>query len=92
MLAKAELPKITSGWEKYTAELVPEKTVDDARLVLLAHGIGRIGIDMVSLFPRNTFKNRPNGLRTDLAQTIDDLNPKFVRFPGGCLVHGDGIR
>ena len=91
VLAKAELPKMTSGWEKYTAELVPKKTVDDARLVLLAHGMGRIGLDMVSLFPRSTFKNRPNGLRADLAQTIADINPKFVRFPGGCLVHGDGI-
>ena len=63
----------------------------DARLVLQLHVKGRIGIDMVSLFPRNTFKNRPNGLRADLAQAIADLKPQFVRFPGGCLVHGDGI-
>jgi alpha-L-arabinofuranosidase len=43
------------------------------------------------LFPEKTFKNRPNGLREDLAQTISDLRPKFIRFPGGCLVHGDGL-
>ena len=46
---------------------------------------------MVSLFPERTFKNRPNGLRADLAQAIADLQPKFMRFPGGCLVHGDGL-
>jgi alpha-L-arabinofuranosidase len=46
----------------------------------------------VSLFPERTFRNRPNGLRADLAQAIADLNPKFVRFPGGCLVHAAGIR
>lgn len=90
-LAKATIPAITSGWEKHTAELRPSRTVNDARLVLLAHGKGRIALDMVSLFPRETFKQRPNGLREDLANAIAALNPKFVRFPGGCLVHGDGI-
>ncbi len=91
VLAKAELPTINTSWKKYTAELKPKKTVDDARLVLLAHGKGRIGIDMVSLFPRNTFKGHPNGLRADLAQAIADIKPRFMRFPGGCLVHGDGL-
>ena len=91
VLARAELPVLSSSWKKYTAELKPNKTVDDARLVLLAHGKGRIGIDMVSLFPRNTFRGHPNGLRADLAQTIADIKPRFMRFPGGCLVHGDGI-
>ena len=91
VLAEAELPVITSSWEKYAVELTPNQTVDDARLVLLAHGKGRIGIDMVSLFPRKTFKGHPNGLRADLAQAIADIKPRFMRFPGGCLVHGDGI-
>ena len=48
-------------------------------------------MDMISLFPQKTFKNRANGLRADLAQTIADLHPRFVRFPGGCVVHGDGL-
>jgi alpha-L-arabinofuranosidase len=46
---------------------------------------------MISLFPEKTFKLRPNGLRADLAQVIADLKPRFMRFPGGCLVHGDGL-
>jgi alpha-L-arabinofuranosidase len=46
---------------------------------------------MISLFPENTFKNRKNGLRADLAQVIADMKPRFVRFPGGCVAHGDGL-
>ena len=46
-------------------------------------------VDMVSLFPQDTFKGRKNGLRKDLAQTLADLKPQFVRFPGGCVAHGN---
>lgn len=91
ILAQQELPTVDASWRQYTAELKPSKSTADARIVLLVKHKGRIGIDMVSLFPRKTFKGRPNGLRADLAQVIADLKPKFVRFPGGCLVHGDGI-
>ena len=46
---------------------------------------------MISLFPEKTFMNRPNGLRADLAQAIADIHPRFIRFPGGCVAHGDGL-
>src|SRR5690606_13180304 len=52
---------------------------------------GKVDLDMVSLFPENTFHKRKNGLRSDLAQTIADMKPRFVRFPGGCVAHGNGI-
>ena len=45
-------------------------------------------LDVISLFPRNTFKTRPNGLRADLAELLADLKPAFMRFPGGCVVEG----
>jgi len=48
-----------------------------------------VAVDMVSLFPQDTFMGRKNGLRKDLAQTLADLKPQFVRFPGGCVAHGD---
>lgn len=78
-------------WKQLTATLTASQTVADARLVVLAKAPGLIALDEISLFPRNTFKDRKNGLRADLAQTIADLHPKFMRFPGGCLVHGDGL-
>ena len=46
---------------------------------------------MVSLFPEKTFRNRPGGLRNDIATLIADLKPKFMRFPGGCLVHDGSL-
>jgi alpha-L-arabinofuranosidase len=91
LLAEARLSAPTAAWKKVSAILAPTVTDPDARLVVLAGGPGKVAFDMVSLFPEKTFHNRPNGLRPDLAQVIADLHPKFVRFPGGCLVHGDGI-
>lgn len=91
-LAETSLQVKGREWRRLTAKLKPTKTVHDARLVLLAHETGCIALDMVSLFPEKTFRSRPNGLRSDLAQVLADLKPKFVRFPGGCLVHGGGVR
>jgi alpha-N-arabinofuranosidase len=78
-------------WEKYTATITTTLSDDSARLVIVAKAKGKIALDVVSLFPQKTFKNRANGLRADIAQAIADLKPKFMRFPGGCLVHGDGV-
>jgi len=90
-LGEATFTTTSKDWKKYAATITVNQSQDSASLVLLAKAKGKIAIDMVSLFPQNTFKNRANGLRADLAQTIADLKPKFMRFPGGCLVHGDGL-
>ena len=45
-------------------------------------------MDMISLFPDDTWKKRPGGLRADLVQLLADLKPGFLRFPGGCIVEG----
>ncbi|MDR0544774.1 MAG: carbohydrate binding domain-containing protein [Odoribacteraceae bacterium] len=78
-------------WKKYKTTLVAGKNASNAVLVIIPRGNGRVELDMISLFPRNTFKQRENGLRADLARAIADLKPRFVRFPGGCVAHGDGL-
>lgn len=85
--------KVPAGktWKKLSAVLTAAATVSDAELILTAGQPGTIHLDMVSLFPQKTFKNRKNGLRADLAQALADMKPKFLRFPGGCVAHGDGI-
>ncbi|MCD7938194.1 MAG: carbohydrate binding domain-containing protein [Tannerellaceae bacterium] len=88
---EAVIKGISSGWKKYTATLTAAETVADARLEVIPEVTGRVGLDMISLFPRNTFKGRKNGLRADLAQVLADMKPCFVRFPGGCVAHGDGL-
>lgn len=80
-----------ADWKQLTATLTVTQSATDARLVVLVKAPGLIALDEISLFPRKTFKGRKNGLRADLAQAIADLKPKFMRFPGGCLVHGDGL-
>jgi alpha-L-arabinofuranosidase len=75
-------------WKKYAASLVAIKTDLRARLNIWFEGHGIIDIDMVSLFPNDTWKNRPNGLRADLVQLLADMKPGFLRFPGGCIVEG----
>jgi alpha-L-arabinofuranosidase len=91
LLGETTFSTTSKDWKKYAATITATQTEDSASIVILVKTKGTLAIDMVSLFPQNTFKNRPNGLRTDLAQTIADLQPKFMRFPGGCLVHGDGL-
>ncbi|PKQ45145.1 alpha-L-arabinofuranosidase C-terminal domain-containing protein [Confluentibacter flavum] len=80
----------SKDWKKYTTTLTASENSDSASLLVLGTSKGKLAIDVVSLFPQNTFKNRKNGLRADLAQLLADMKPAFVRFPGGCLVHGDG--
>ena len=78
----------TTNWAKYTATLHPKDTDPNARLYVLVEGQGTVDVDMVSLFPEHTWKNRPGGLRADMVQRLADLKPGFLRFPGGCIVEG----
>ncbi len=78
-------------WKKYTATLLPTSGDDSCSFSIVCKTKGKFAIDMVSLMPQHTFNNEANGLRADLAQAIAEIHPKFMRFPGGCLVHGDGL-
>ena len=76
------------AWKKYEAVLTPDSTSQKAALQILMLNTGEADIDMVSLMPEDTYKG--HGLRKDLTQALADLQPKFLRFPGGCVVHGGG--
>lgn len=91
VLASKNIQTDSGDWKKYTTVLNAKASCDSAFLVVLARSNGALAMDMISLFPNKTFKNRANGMRADLAQVLADMQPKFVRFPGGCLVHGDGL-
>lgn len=91
VLASTVVKGLTNNWRNIGAVLTAIRGDENARLEIVPHFKGRIALDMVSLFPQKTFKNHKNGLRADLAQAIADLHPKFIRFPGGCVAHGDGL-
>jgi alpha-L-arabinofuranosidase len=88
---KVYASKIISGindkWNKYNALLTSSADDSSARFVITPLSEGTLWFDVVSLFPQ-TWKNRPNGLRSDLAQMLKEMNPSFLRFPGGCVVEG----
>ncbi len=88
LLADATLNVNGQQWKDYTAVLTPSETSTHALLHILVLNVGAIDIDAVSLMPADTYKG--HGLRKDLAQALADLQPKFMRFPGGCVVHGGG--
>jgi alpha-L-arabinofuranosidase len=77
-----------NAWKQYCAALTPTEDSQKASLQILVLTTGDLDIDMVSLMPQDTYKG--HGLRKDLAQALADLQPKFMRFPGGCVVHGGG--
>ena len=78
-------------WNDYELVLTPDDYSAESTLQIVPKNNGILDLDMISLFPINTFKGRENGLRADLAQTLADLKPRFVRFPGGCVAHGNGL-
>ena len=78
----------STSWKKYEMELASAADSKNAVLQILVLNPGSLDIDMVSLMPQDTYKG--HGMRKDLAQALADLHPKFMRFPGGCVVHGGG--
>jgi alpha-N-arabinofuranosidase len=88
VLAKGRVTGVTKDWQTLECELTPEKTEPKATLNIWFEGEGAIDIDMVSLFPSDTWKGRANMLRADLVQLLADMKPGFLRFPGGCIVEG----
>ena len=88
LLADTTMQISSEFWIKQTAVLTPSEDATNAALQILVLTKGKMDIDFVSLMPQDTYKG--HGLRKDLAQALADLEPKFMRFPGGCVVHGGG--
>jgi alpha-N-arabinofuranosidase len=87
-LATARLNIDAGDWKRYTVDLVSAGTDTKAKLNIWFEEKGSLDLDMISLFPEDTWKHRPGGLRSDLVQLLSDLKPGFIRFPGGCIVEG----
>ena len=77
-----------NDWNDINLEMTVSATDDKAKLALEFDSKGTLWFDYVSLFPKNTFNNRPNGMRKDVAQFLAELKPAFFRWPGGCVVEG----
>lgn len=90
-LGQAKLSGFTTQWKKHAVTLRATGTDAKAQLNIVIEGRGALDLDMVSLFPQDTWKKRPNGLRTDLVKLLHEMKPGFIRFPGGCIVEGRNL-
>ena len=78
-------------WYKQSASFYATENEPKAKFSIAFEEKGKIDLDMISLFPQDTWKNRPQGLRADMVQLIADMKPGFLRFPGGCIVEGTDL-
>lgn len=90
-IAEASVSVCGNEWKNYTAYIKSPSTKLNAELEILLPLGGQADIDCITMFPLNTFKRRKNGMRKDIAMMLRDLKPKFMRFPGGCVVEGRSI-
>ena len=88
-LAAGDIKDLSGSWKYSTLTLTASATDAKAHLQISGTGTGSLFLDMVSLIPVKTWKG--HGLRPDLAKSVDDLKPSFLRFPGGCWVEGDDV-
>lgn len=86
ILAEKTISDFATHWKKFEITLAPKKSDANARMVISMDRPGTVWLDMVSLFPNDTWKN--HGFRPDLAQMMDDLKPGLLRFPGGSFSEG----
>lgn len=88
VIASQEVAVNGSQWAKVTATLTPSQDMQGGKLRLFYLSDGAVDLDHISLFPADTWKGRPGGMRKDLVQALSDLKPGVFRFPGGCIVEG----
>jgi len=88
VIGETSIVPTSNDWKYYSAQFTSTQTEAKAKLKITFEGTGTIDLDMISLFPEDTWKNRKNGLRKDLVQLLYDMKPGFLRFPGGCIVEG----
>ena len=87
------LPELTAGedWKKAAVSFTSTDSSLKGSMNIWFEGTGSIDLDIVSLFPEDTWKKRPGGMRADMIQMLADMKPGFIRFPGGCIVEGHDL-
>lgn len=90
-VAKATIEITSAEWTRYTVTLTPSMNVSDGLLRIMLRSENPVELEHISLFPEDTWQNRPGGLRRDLAEKLDSLHPGIFRFPGGCIVEGTDL-
>jgi alpha-L-arabinofuranosidase/uncharacterized protein (DUF2147 family) len=90
--ASATINSISTSWQQYSVTLTTGNVAASKtnRFVISAAQTGTVWFNLVSLFPP-TWNNRTNGLRPDLMQLLSNMQPTFLRFPGGNFLEGETL-
>lgn len=91
VIGSAQMTVNGTGWQKVETTMKAKAAVSGAELRITIPKGAACDMDMISLFPSDTWKGRVNGLRADMMSALDSIHPRFVRFPGGCVAHGNGV-
>lgn len=91
VMAREDVVINGGDWKKYSVQVTAKKNVNKGKLRIFLTSAGSLDLEHISLFPVDTWKERENGMRKDLAQALADLNPGVFRFPGGCIVEGTDL-
>ncbi|MFD2160812.1 alpha-L-arabinofuranosidase C-terminal domain-containing protein [Paradesertivirga mongoliensis] len=93
VIGRGEISPSGAGdeWKKQSVSFNATATEPKAKLNIWFEGSGVVDLDMISLFPSDTWKGRPGGMRADMIQLLADMKPGFIRFPGGCIVEGHDL-
>ncbi len=83
---QAVITGITDEWAKYEVSFDSSLSAHEKVFLQVLIGEGKVAVDMVSLFPAETYKS--HGMRKDLGEKLEALSPSFLRFPGGCVIEG----
>lgn len=84
----ATVTGVTDNWQKFETAITATATANENVSLQVLIDKGEVHFDMISLFPEDTYKGRKNGVRNDLGTLLEELQPKFIRFPGGCVIEG----
>lgn len=76
------------SWEKYDVVLTAQESLPDGMLRIVPTKKGTLQIDMVSMFPSDTYDGGKSVFRADIVENLKNYHPDFLRFPGGCNIHG----
>lgn len=85
---QAEIAGLTGEWKKYELTLTAAAQVRSASFVICLSEAGSVDFDMISMMPENAVCGL---FRRDLAELLKELQPGFLRFPGGCIVEGNTL-
>ncbi|MFV0419717.1 MAG: alpha-L-arabinofuranosidase C-terminal domain-containing protein [Dysgonomonas sp.] len=91
IIGNQELAINSTNWEKHQVVITSRSTEEKGRLRIFLVSGETVALEHVSLFPTDTYKERDNGLRKDLAEALADIHPGVFRFPGGCIVEGTDL-